>query len=99
MLPLLQLGLFPNSKLAMTIKAVFFDAAGTLIKPVRGVGESYAALAAKHGKQVSSSDIAARFCVDSGFLNGTSRQLCGEFDAQGASDPKDGIEAGFRPRR
>ena len=30
MLPSLQLGRFPNSKLAMTIKAVFFDAAGTL---------------------------------------------------------------------
>ena len=50
----------------MTIKAVFFDAAGTLIRPARGVGESYAAIAAKHGKQISSADIAERFrtCFD-----------------------------------
>jgi putative hydrolase of the HAD superfamily len=45
----------------MTIKAVFFDAAGTLIKPARSVGESYAVLAAKYGKQVSSVDISERF--------------------------------------
>src|SRR6266576_4011837 len=85
MLPLLQLGLFPNSKLAMTIKAVFFDAAGTLIKPVRGVGESYAALAAKHGKQVSSSDIAARFrvCFDAAprlAFPGASAETIGELE-------------------
>jgi putative hydrolase of the HAD superfamily len=50
----------------MTIKAVFFDAAGTLIKPARRVGESYAAIAAKHGKHVLASDIAERFraCFD-----------------------------------
>ncbi len=47
----------------MTIKAVFFDAAGTLIKPARRVGESYAALAATHGKDVLASDITARFRV------------------------------------
>ena len=45
----------------MTIKAVFFDAAGTLIKPARSVGESYAAIAAKHGKEVSSTNITERF--------------------------------------
>ena len=45
----------------MTIKAVFFDAAGTLIKPARSVGESYAAIAAKHGKEVSSTNITKRF--------------------------------------
>jgi len=50
----------------MTIKAVFFDAAGTLIKPARSVGESYAAIAAKHGKEVSSTNITERFrtCFD-----------------------------------
>ncbi len=50
----------------MTIKAVFFDAAGTLIKPARSVGESYAAIAAKHGKEVSSTSITERFrtCFD-----------------------------------
>jgi putative hydrolase of the HAD superfamily len=50
----------------MTIRAAFFDAAGTLIKPTRNVGESYAVLAAKHGKKVSSEDISARFraCFD-----------------------------------
>ena len=50
----------------MTIRAVFFDAAGTLIKPARSVGESYAAIAAKHGKEVSSTNITERFrtCFD-----------------------------------
>lgn len=50
----------------MAIKAVFFDAAGTLIKPARSVGESYAAIAAKHGKEVSSANITERFraCFD-----------------------------------
>ena len=47
----------------MTIKAVFFDAAGTLIKPAKRVGESYAAIAARHGKHVLASDIAERFRV------------------------------------
>ena len=45
----------------MTIRAVFFDAAGTLIKPVQGVGESYAVLAAKYGKSISAQDISERF--------------------------------------
>lgn len=51
----------------MTIKAVFFDAAGTLIKPARRVGESYATIAAKYGKEVSASDITERFrsCFES----------------------------------
>jgi putative hydrolase of the HAD superfamily len=50
----------------MTVRAIFFDAAGTLIKPARRVGDSYAAIAAKHGKEVSASDITARFrsCFD-----------------------------------
>ena len=47
----------------MTIKAVFFDAAGTLIKPAKRVGESYAAIAAKYGKEVLASDITERFRV------------------------------------
>jgi putative hydrolase of the HAD superfamily len=56
----------PKPILKMTIKAVFFDAAGTLIKPAIRVGESYAAIAAKHGKEVLASDIAERFraCFD-----------------------------------
>ena len=45
----------------MTIRAVFFDAAGTLIKPARRVGESYAAIAANHGKQVTPADLSERF--------------------------------------
>ncbi len=51
----------------MPVKAVFFDAAGTLMKPVRGVGESYAALAARHGKEVAPTEIMARFreCFES----------------------------------
>ncbi len=47
----------------MAIRAVFFDAAGTLIKPIRGVGESYATLAAKYGKSISAQDISDRFYV------------------------------------
>lgn len=50
----------------MMIKAVFFDAAGTLIKPVRRVGESYAAIAAKYGKTVTPAELNERFrsCFD-----------------------------------
>lgn len=47
----------------MTIKAVFFDAAGTLMQPNRRVGESYAAFAAKYGVDVSPSEISERFRV------------------------------------
>ena len=59
----------------MTIKAVYFDAAGTLIKPARRVGESYAAIAAKHGKTVTPAELFERFriCFDAAprfaFLN------------------------------
>jgi len=47
-------------------KAVFFDAAGTLIKPARRVGESYAAIAANYGKSVTPADLFERFriCFD-----------------------------------
>ena len=47
-------------------KAVYFDAAGTLIKPARRVGESYAAIAEKYGKTVTPSELFARFriCFD-----------------------------------
>jgi putative hydrolase of the HAD superfamily len=47
----------------MTIKAVFFDAAGTLMKPNRSVGESYSAFAAKYGMEVSPSELSQRFRV------------------------------------
>ena len=40
-------------------KAIYFDAAGTLIKPARRVGESYAAIAVKYGKNVSPSELFA----------------------------------------
>jgi len=48
-------------------KAVFLDAAGTLIKPARRVGESYAAIAAKYGKSVTPAELFERFriCFDS----------------------------------
>jgi putative hydrolase of the HAD superfamily len=51
----------------MTIKAIFFDAAGTLIKPARRVGESYGLFAGKYGMEVSVSEISKRFriCFDS----------------------------------
>jgi putative hydrolase of the HAD superfamily len=45
----------------MAIKAVFFDAAGTLIKPSRPVGESYTVLARTYGKEASATEIAERF--------------------------------------
>ena len=44
-------------------KAVYFDAAGTLIKPARRVGESYAAIAEKYGKTVTPSELFERFRV------------------------------------
>ena len=47
----------------MTVRAVFFDAAGTLIKPVRRVGESYALVARKFGIDVSPSELTERFRV------------------------------------
>jgi putative hydrolase of the HAD superfamily len=51
----------------MTIKAIFFDAAGTLIQPARRVGESYATVARKYGMDVAPSELSARFneCFDS----------------------------------
>lgn len=45
----------------MAIKAIFFDAAGTLIKPARRVGESYAVIAHKYGLEASAAEIAERF--------------------------------------
>jgi putative hydrolase of the HAD superfamily len=50
----------------MVIKAVFFDAAGTLIKPVRPVGETYATLARQYGIEASAAEISERFrtCFD-----------------------------------
>jgi putative hydrolase of the HAD superfamily len=47
----------------MAVKAIFFDAAGTLIKPVRRVGESYTLLAQKYGMRVSPSEVAERFRI------------------------------------
>lgn len=45
----------------MAIKAVFFDAAGTLIRPTKPVGESYAVLAKKYSKDVPTAEIRERF--------------------------------------
>lgn len=47
----------------MTIRAVFFDAAGTLFHPARRVGESYALIAAKYGMNVAAAEINERFRV------------------------------------
>jgi putative hydrolase of the HAD superfamily len=51
----------------MAIQAVFFDAAGTLIKTAKSVGESYSAIAEKHGIHVAADDLAPRFrqCFES----------------------------------
>jgi len=45
----------------MPIKAVFFDAAGTLITTVRPVGQTYTLLAKSYGMEVSSFEISERF--------------------------------------
>lgn len=45
----------------MAIKAIFFDAAGTLIKPARRVGETYAVLAREYGVEPSAAEITERF--------------------------------------
>ena len=55
--------LWLQSVLGMAIKAIFFDAAGTLIKPARRVGESYAVFGQKYGMSVSSKEIAERFRI------------------------------------
>jgi putative hydrolase of the HAD superfamily len=47
----------------MTIKAVFFDAAGTLMRTRARVGETYARIAAQYGKTVSPAELAERFRV------------------------------------
>src|SRR5262245_65955554 len=61
MIAWLQIGLGYNLAQNMVIKAVFFDAAGTLIKPTRRVGETYSLLAQKYGIEISSAEIAERF--------------------------------------
>ncbi|HEY2986345.1 MAG TPA: HAD-IA family hydrolase [Candidatus Binatia bacterium] len=45
----------------MPFKTVFFDAAGTLMRPVRPIGQSYALLAKNYGMNVSGADVARRF--------------------------------------
>jgi len=44
-----------------SIKAVFFDAAGTLFGVNGSVGEIYALLAREHGKEISVADLEAGF--------------------------------------
>ncbi len=45
----------------MALKAIFFDAAGTLFTSVRPVGESYALIAKRYGIEVSGAETARRF--------------------------------------
>jgi putative hydrolase of the HAD superfamily len=45
----------------MVLKAIFLDAAGTLIKTARPVGESYASIAKKYGMEVLPEEIRERF--------------------------------------
>jgi putative hydrolase of the HAD superfamily len=45
----------------MPIRGVFFDAAGTLMRPIGRVGETYAQLARHYGVEASPSNITARF--------------------------------------
>lgn len=48
-------------KLRHPIKAILFDAVGTLIYPEPGVGETYATIGAKYGSTLSPADIEIRF--------------------------------------
>ncbi len=48
-------------KLKHPIKAILFDAVGTLIYPEPSVGEAYAAIGAKHGCHLSPDEIQSRF--------------------------------------
>lgn len=65
----------------MAIKAIFFDAAGTLIKPARPVGDSYAIIAKKYGIDLAPAELTERFrCSFNGslplaFPGATSSQL------------------------
>src|SRR3954453_22344919 len=43
------------------LRAVIIDAAGTLIHPVRPVGELYASVAARHGVDVTATELSQRF--------------------------------------
>jgi putative hydrolase of the HAD superfamily len=45
----------------MAIQAVSFDAAGTLIKTAKPVGESYATIAQRYGMRVTPAELSARF--------------------------------------
>ena len=63
MIPSLQSPAASGNHENMAIKAIFFDAAGTLIKPSRRVGESYALVAEKYRIQVSPAAISERFRV------------------------------------
>jgi putative hydrolase of the HAD superfamily len=45
----------------MALKAIFFDAAGTLFTSVRPVGESYALLAKEYGMEVSGAETTRQF--------------------------------------
>ncbi|MGH7826740.1 MAG: HAD-IA family hydrolase [Candidatus Binatia bacterium] len=45
----------------MAIEAIFFDAAGTLIKPIRPVGEIYTAIAGQYGMKASVAEVSERF--------------------------------------
>ena len=47
----------------MPFKTIFFDAAGTLIRPVRPIGQSYSLAAARYGMNVSPAEIAERFHI------------------------------------
>jgi len=47
----------------MATQAVFFDAAGTLIKPTNSVGQSYASIAENYGMRVAPAELFNRFRV------------------------------------
>ncbi|MBI3291666.1 MAG: HAD-IA family hydrolase [Elusimicrobia bacterium] len=59
-------------KLTSNCQAVFFDAGGTLFRPWPSVGELYARVAERHGCQVSSELVEARFQQEWRSRNGMS---------------------------
>ena len=63
----------PGAATPRAVRAVSFDAAGTLFHPVRPVGELYATVAARHGVAIDAAVLHARF--GDAFRDGNSNTL------------------------
>src|SRR5258706_9521565 len=85
----------------MPFKPIFFDAAGTLMRPVRPVGESYALIAAGHGMSVPAAEISTRFraCFGSAPPLAFPDAGSGEIQALERAWWKETVRRGFAPYR